>query len=64
MVKLFYFFCVFFTFQSYGQFNFEFSADISVNANGNPLTKAWTGGFNFAQFSEIDFDFDGDMDLV
>lgn len=46
------------------QFNFEFSADISVNANGNPLTKAWTGGFNFAQFSEIDFDFDGDMDLV
>jgi hypothetical protein len=46
-----------------GQFQFNFNNDISVVHSGNTLTRAFSGGLNNAQFSEIDVDFDGDMDL-
>ncbi|MGJ8661833.1 MAG: hypothetical protein ACSHXL_07330, partial [Bacteroidota bacterium] len=45
------------------QFNFEYSTEIEIFRNGNNLKNPWAGGLNYAQFSEIDFDFDGDMDL-
>jgi Secretion system C-terminal sorting domain/FG-GAP-like repeat len=48
----------------FAQFNFEFKGDIDISKNGNFLQNPWAGGLNFVQFSEIDYDFDGDMDLV
>jgi hypothetical protein len=49
---------------SFGQFSFNFSDSIEVTKNGVPLSLAWSGGLNYAQFSEIDSDYDGDMDLL
>lgn len=44
---------------------FEFNPEIPVVATGGITLKLpWTGGLNFVQTSDIDFDFDGDMDLV
>jgi hypothetical protein len=45
------------------QFNFEYSTEIAVSKSGNTLKNAWAGGLNYVQLSEIDFDFDGDLDL-
>jgi hypothetical protein len=45
------------------QFQFNFNDSILVLKNGEYLSLAWGGGHNNAQFSEIDYDFDGDMDL-
>jgi hypothetical protein len=45
------------------QFQFNFNDSILVLKNGDYLNLAWAGGHNNAQFSEIDYDFDGDMDL-
>ncbi|MEN9973692.1 MAG: hypothetical protein RIS20_2039 [Bacteroidota bacterium] len=45
------------------QFQFNFNDSILVLKNGNYLDLAWSGGQNNAQFSEIDYDFDGDNDL-
>jgi hypothetical protein len=45
------------------QFQFNFNDSILVFKNGEYLSLAWGGGHNNAQFSEIDYDFDGDMDL-
>lgn len=45
------------------QFQFNFNDSILVFKNGNTLNLAWAGGQNNAQFSEIDYDFDGDKDL-
>lgn len=45
------------------QFSFERSNHIALLFNGNPLSMPWTGGLNYGQFSEIDMDFDGRMDL-
>lgn len=49
---------------SFGQFLFNFSDSIEVTKNGVPLSLAWSGGLNYSQFSEIDSDYDGDMDLL
>jgi hypothetical protein len=49
---------------AFGQFSFNYSDSIQVIKNGNPLSLAWAGGLNYSQFSEIDFDYDGDMDLL
>jgi hypothetical protein len=49
---------------SFGQFSFNYSDSIQIIKNGNPLSLAWSGGLNYSQFSEIDFDYDGDMDLL
>lgn len=48
----------------WGQFNFEFSDSIPVKVGSDTLDHAWAGGFNYAQFSDIDYDYDGDPDLV
>jgi hypothetical protein len=55
---------LFFTLQSVAQFNFEYINNIKVIENGVELKDPWVGGLNYVQFSEIDFDYDGDMDLV
>jgi hypothetical protein len=47
----------------WSQFSFERSNHINLLFNGNPLSMPWAGGLNYAQFSEIDMDFDGRMDL-
>ena len=49
---------------SFGQFSFNFSDSIEVTKNGVPLSLAWSGGLNYSQFSEIDYDYDGYMDLL
>jgi len=45
-------------------FAFEFAPDITVKVGTDTLEQAWSGGINFAQFSELDYDVDGDADLV
>jgi hypothetical protein len=51
------------SFSSNAQFSFERSNHINLLFAGNPLSMPWAGGLNYAQFSEIDMDFDGRMDL-
>ncbi|MFM7682833.1 MAG: FG-GAP-like repeat-containing protein, partial [Bacteroidota bacterium] len=46
------------------QFQFNYSDSIPVFKNGNALKDPWAGGLNYAQVSDIDFDFDGDLDLL
>lgn len=46
------------------QFGFEYSDSIPVRIDGNYLKMPWAGGLNYAQFSDIDVDFDGDLDLL
>ncbi len=48
----------------FGQFSFNFSDSIEVTKNGVPLSLTWSGGLNYSQFSEIDSDYDGYMDLL
>jgi hypothetical protein len=50
-------------FCSFGQLGFEYDPSISVVRDGNALANAWAGGLDYAQFSTIDYDFDGDLDL-
>jgi hypothetical protein len=47
----------------FGQFNFQYNDSIPVENLGQSLDLAWVGGLSYAQFSDIDYDFDGDMDL-
>jgi Secretion system C-terminal sorting domain/FG-GAP-like repeat len=42
---------------------FEYAPDVVVKIGSDTLEHAWAGGLNFAQFSDIDIDYDGDMDL-
>lgn len=63
-LKYLYFFAVaFLSTATWAQFGFEFDNTLPVFKNGNQLTNAWGGGFNYAQISDFDYDFDGDMDL-
>ena len=48
----------------FAQFNFTYKDSIPVHAFGQQLKMTWSGGLNNAQFSELDFDFDGDNDLL
>jgi hypothetical protein len=48
---------------SFGQFDFNFQDSIVVMKSGSPLKMPWTGGLNYVQISDIDVDFDGDLDL-
>lgn len=54
------------SFLSVGQTNFafEFDASIPVKIGTDPIDNAWAGGINFGQFSDLDFDLDGDKDLI
>jgi len=56
---------VIFSFQSlvFGQFGFVYDDTIVVKIGSDTLSKAWAGGLNYPQFSDIDYDFDGDLDL-
>jgi hypothetical protein len=46
------------------QFNFSFKDSIPVRVFGEDLQFPWAGGLNNAQFSDLDFDYDGDLDLL
>lgn len=48
---------------NFAQFKFDYQDSIVVKVGANILKMPFAGGLNYAQFSEIDFDFDGDMDL-
>lgn len=48
----------------YAQFQFETNASIPVYVGNDTLKNAWDGGLNYTQFSDIDFDLDGDLDLL
>lgn len=54
---------LFLSFFARTQFSFERSNHINLLFAGNLLTMPWAGGLNNAQFSEIDMDFDGRIDL-
>lgn len=47
----------------FSQFNFAYNDSIPVKVNNVFIDFPWSGGLNYAQISEIDFDFDGDLDL-
>ena len=49
---------------SWGQFEFNYVDSIPVFKGSSELPMPWVGGLNYAQFSDIDYDFDGDMDLL
>jgi hypothetical protein len=42
---------------------FEYDPSPMVKTGADTLEQAWAGGLNFVQFSDIDIDYDGDMDL-
>ena len=48
---------------TFGQFGFIYKDSILVKNGADTLKLAWAGGLNYGQFSDIDYDFDGDMDL-
>ena len=39
-------------------------SDWEIINNNEPLSMPWAGGLNYPQFSSIDYDFDGDLDLL
>ncbi len=46
------------------QFAFNYVDSIPVIKSGSQLDMPWAGGLNYAQLSDIDYDYDGDMDLI
>jgi hypothetical protein len=48
----------------HAQFQFNFTNYIPVISDGQNLIKAWAGGLNTPQFSSLDYDYDGDEDLL
>ena len=48
---------------AHGQFDLRFDPSVPVNAGGNDVPKAWWGGLDAPQFSNIDLDGDGVKDL-
>lgn len=46
------------------QFDFSFKDSIPVGVFGQNLQFPWSGGLNNAQFTNLDFDYDGDLDLL
>ena len=47
----------------FSQFKFDYNDSIPVKIGNDTLLFPWAGGLNFVQFSDIDYDFDGDLDL-
>ncbi|MBX7181372.1 MAG: T9SS type A sorting domain-containing protein [Bacteroidia bacterium] len=43
---------------------FHFNDSVTVTKNGQTLANPWAGGLNFVQFSEIDLNLDGKLDLL
>lgn len=48
---------------SWSQFGFFYNDSIIVKYGADTLDLPWVGGFNHAQFSSFDFNFDGEEDL-
>ena len=48
----------------WGQFQFNFNSTIPVTVDGQLLKAPWAGGLNTPQFSTLDYDYDGDDDLL
>jgi hypothetical protein len=48
---------------SQNKFGFERNDSIIVKIVNDTLKMAWDGGLNYVQFSDIDYDYDGDKDL-
>ena len=48
----------------WGQFQFNFDHSVPVTVDGLSLKSPWAGGLNTPQFSSLDYDFDGDEDLL
>lgn len=48
---------------AFAQFRFEYNDSIPVRIGNDTLLFPWAGGLNYVQVSDIDYDFDGDMDL-
>lgn len=48
---------------TYSQFGFEFDGSLPVIRNSQQLENPWAGGLNYVQVWDIDYDFDGDLDL-
>lgn len=46
------------------QFQFIYNDSVPVVKLGNALKFPWAGGLNYPQFSELDYDYDGDQDLI
>ena len=44
---------------AFGQGDLEFDGTVPITYQGNSLYLAWSGGINFAQFSQVDLDQDG-----
>ena len=61
-ILLLYFLILCFSFKA--QFQFNFNDSIEVYRTNTALKYPWAGGLNYPQFSEIDYDYDGDMDLL
>lgn len=55
---------LFFHLRLLAQFQFNFTNYIPVVSDGQTLSKAWAGGLNTPQFSTLDYDYDGDEDLL
>lgn len=55
---------LFFQLSLRAQFQFNFTDYIPVVVDGQTLNKAWAGGLNTPQFSSLDYDYDGDEDLL
>lgn len=47
----------------FGQFGFERSLEVESIKDGEALAHAWAGGMDYCQFSNIDLNFDGVLDL-
>ena len=60
---LFVFFCIIITHHTFAQ-NLHRDTTITVKEGIIKYSKAWSGGINNAQFSEIDLNLDGEKDLV
>lgn len=45
------------------ELGFEFDPGVIVKIGSDTLEHAWAGGLNYVQISDIDIDYDGDMDL-
>jgi hypothetical protein len=55
--------CLLFASVASAQFDFTRDLSIPVTIEGEELENAWAGGLTAPQFSRIDVDFDGDLDL-
>src|ERR1044071_1251471 len=63
MRKIFILFFLAVSFSAHAQIQFVRYDSVPVMVNSQTLAFPWAGGINFAQFSEIDLDQDGTMDL-